>query len=62
MTANNFANHPDGHISRVLSGSGLPNPDLRSYSQKYSAFGAFNKMESSIMEITPLYRRGEANV
>jgi len=62
MTANNFANHLDGHISRVLSGSALANPDLRSYSHKDGAFGAVNTMESSIMEITPLYMRCEANV
>jgi hypothetical protein len=62
MNANSFANHLEGYISRVLSGLELPKPDLRSHSQLKGAFRAFKMMESAIMEIKPLYRRGEGIV
>jgi hypothetical protein len=62
MTANKFANHLEGYISRVLSGLELSKPDLRSHSHVKADFGAFKMMESAIMEIKPLYRIGEGIV
>jgi hypothetical protein len=61
MTANNFANHLDGYISRILSGLKPSKPELRSFSCRKDAFGSFETMECVIIRITPLFMRGEAN-
>lgn len=62
MTANNFANHLDGYISRILSGLKPSKPEVRSISRRKDALGVFEKMEYATMKITPLFMRGEANV
>jgi len=62
MTANNFANHLDGCISRILSGFKPSKPEMCSVSCRKDVFGAFETMEYAIMKIAPLFMRGEANV
>jgi hypothetical protein len=62
MTANNFANHLDGYISRILSGLKPSKPGVCSISCRKDALGAFEAMECAIIRIAPLFMRGEANV
>ncbi|HII07248.1 MAG TPA: hypothetical protein HA349_08040 [Methanotrichaceae archaeon] len=62
MTANNFSNHLDGYISRIISGLKPSKPEVSSISHKKDVLGVFETMEWTIMNITPLLRRGEANV
>jgi hypothetical protein len=62
MTANNFANHLDGYISRILSGLKPSNPEICSFSRIKDISGSFEMMDQAITKIAPLFRRGEANV
>jgi hypothetical protein len=62
MTANNFANHLDGYISRILSGFKPSKPEMLSFSCRKDSFGTFEPKDLFIIRITPLLRRGEANV
>ncbi|HNR58744.1 MAG: hypothetical protein PHN90_06710 [Methanothrix sp.] len=62
MTAIDFANHLDGYVSRVLSGFKLYMQELSCLSQISDEFGALETMGPVISRITPLFRRGEANV
>jgi hypothetical protein len=62
MTANDFANHLDSYNSRVLPGFRPSKQVLSSLSQKIDEFGALDPMKPVISMITPLFRRGEANV
>jgi tetrahydromethanopterin S-methyltransferase subunit B len=62
MTANNFAKHLDGYISRILSGLKPSKPELRSFSCRKDTFGVFETMKCAIIRISPLFMRDEANV
>ncbi|MCP1393226.1 MAG: hypothetical protein WCY97_05995 [Methanothrix sp.] len=62
MTANNFANHLDGYISRILSGFKPSKPEIGSFSRGKDISGSSKMIEQAITKIAPLFRRGEANV
>jgi hypothetical protein len=61
MTANNFANHLDGYISRILSGLKPSKTEVKSFSCGKDTLGVFETMECAIIRIAPLFMRGEAN-